>query len=73
MPTNDWWSSLVFKKGDECSFSQPLFAHPVAYEPVASGLGLSYQTDAGDQRQRAPAWASTTTRTPSTWSSAWPG
>ena len=46
VPTNDWWSSLVFKKGDECNFSQPLFAHPAAYRPVASGLGLSYQTDA---------------------------
>ncbi|MFI7547615.1 glycosyl hydrolase [Actinoplanes sp. NPDC049599] len=46
VPTNDWWSSLVFKKGDECNFSQPLFAHPAAYKPVASGLGISYQTDA---------------------------
>ena len=45
VPTNDWWSSLVFKKGAECAFSQPLFAHPVAYQPVASGLGLSYQTE----------------------------
>lgn len=46
VPTNDWWSSLVFKKGDECNFSQPLFAHPAAYKPVNSGLGISYQTDA---------------------------
>jgi endoglucanase Acf2 len=46
VPTNDWWSSLLFKKGDECNFSQPLFAGPAAYRPVASGLGLSYQTDA---------------------------
>jgi endoglucanase Acf2 len=43
VPTNDWWSSLLFKKGDECNFSQPLFAHPVAYKPVAGGLGLSYE------------------------------
>ncbi|MFI7599357.1 glycosyl hydrolase [Actinoplanes sp. NPDC049681] len=46
VPTNDWWSSLLFKKGDDCNFSQPLFAGPAAYRPVASGLGLSYQTDA---------------------------
>jgi endoglucanase Acf2 len=46
VPTNDWWSSLLFKKGDECNFSQPLFAGPAAYRPVAGGLGLSYQTDA---------------------------
>lgn len=46
VPTNDWWSSLLFKKGDDCNFSQPLFAGPASYRPVASGLGLSYQTDA---------------------------
>ncbi|MET8149762.1 glycosyl hydrolase [Actinoplanes sp. NPDC049668] len=46
VPTNDWWSSLLFKKGDDCNFSQALFAGPAAYRPVASGLGLSYQTDA---------------------------
>jgi endoglucanase Acf2 len=46
VPTNDWWSSLLFKRGDDCAFSQPLFAGPAAYRPVASGLGLSYQTDA---------------------------
>jgi endoglucanase Acf2 len=43
VPTNDWWSSLLFKKGDECNFSQPLFAHPAAFRPVASGLGFSYE------------------------------
>ena len=45
VPTNDWWSSLLFKRG-ECGFSQPLYAGPAAYKPVPSGLGLSYQTDA---------------------------
>ncbi|WP_430781640.1 glycosyl hydrolase [Actinoplanes sp. G11-F43] len=43
VPTNDWWSSLLFKKGDDCNFSQALYAHPVAYRPIASGLGLSYE------------------------------
>ncbi|ROP32967.1 glycosyl hydrolase [Couchioplanes caeruleus] len=46
VPTNDWWSSLLFKKGDDCNFSQPLYAGPAAYRPVTSGLGLSYQTQA---------------------------
>ena len=46
IPTNDWWSSLVFKRGDDCAFSQPLYAHPAAYRPVSGGLGVSYQTDA---------------------------
>ena len=46
VPTNDWWSSLLFKRGDECNFAQPMFAGPASYRPVAGGLGLSYQTDA---------------------------
>ncbi|WP_240670281.1 hypothetical protein [Actinoplanes solisilvae] len=45
VPTNDWWSSLLFKRTD-CQFSTPLFAGPAAYKPGAGGLGLSYQTDA---------------------------
>ena len=43
VPTNDWWSSLLFKKGDDCAFSQALYAHPAAYRPVSGGLGLSYE------------------------------
>ncbi|MFG1994459.1 glycosyl hydrolase [Actinoplanes sp. NPDC048988] len=45
VPTNDWWSSLLFKRFD-CQFSAPLFAGPAAYQPGAGGMGLSYQTDA---------------------------
>ena len=41
VPTNDWWSSLSFKKFD-CSMSEPLHAHPVSYKPSPDGLGLSY-------------------------------
>lgn len=40
LPTNDWWSSLLYKKLD-CRFSAPLHAHPVSYQPTAGGLGLS--------------------------------
>nr|BFE69230.1 hypothetical protein GCM10020092_025310 [Actinoplanes digitatis] len=40
VPTNDWWSSLLFKKGDDCNFSQALFA------------GLS-RVPAGGERARA--------------------
>ncbi|MCA2217692.1 glycosyl hydrolase [Jidongwangia harbinensis] len=43
VPTNDWWSSLLFKVGDECNHSQPLYAHPAAYRALASGLGFSYE------------------------------
>ena len=31
MPTNDWWSSILFKKTD-CAFGEPLHAHPAAYD-----------------------------------------
>src|SRR4051794_5546768 len=40
LPTNDWWSSLLYKRLD-CRWSQALHAHPVSYLPSAGGLGLS--------------------------------
>jgi endoglucanase Acf2 len=40
VPTNDWWSSLLFKKWN-CTASEPLHAHPLSYQPSAGGLGLS--------------------------------
>ncbi|MFI6762514.1 glycosyl hydrolase [Micromonospora sp. NPDC050417] len=46
VPTNDWWSSLLFKRLD-CAYSEPLHAHPASYDPVAGGLGVSYTTTAG--------------------------
>ncbi|MFD0521710.1 glycosyl hydrolase [Paractinoplanes durhamensis] len=43
VPTNDWWSSLVFKKFD-CAYSENLHAHPISYDTTAGGLGFSYNT-----------------------------
>ncbi|NSX35187.1 fibronectin type III domain-containing protein [Pseudarthrobacter oxydans] len=43
VPTNDWWSSLLFKKYN-CVGSEPLHAHPLSYLPEAAGLGLSNTT-----------------------------
>ncbi|MEP6562717.1 MAG: hypothetical protein ABJD68_16780, partial [Nakamurella sp.] len=43
IPTNDWWSSLIFKKLN-CQYSEALQAHPAAYLPNAGGLGFSYTT-----------------------------
>ncbi|MEV1287996.1 glycosyl hydrolase [Micromonospora sp. NPDC049679] len=45
VPTNDWWSSLLFKRYD-CAYSEPLHAHPMSFDPVAGGLGVSYTTEA---------------------------
>lgn len=41
IPTNQWWSSLVWKP-----FSQPLFAHPLAMTCGPEGLGITYTGDA---------------------------
>ncbi|UZN04696.1 glycosyl hydrolase [Cellulomonas sp. S1-8] len=40
LPTNDWWSSLLYKRLD-CRMSEPLHAHPASYQPTPAGLGLS--------------------------------
>ncbi|QHT55266.1 hypothetical protein GXP71_03630 [Cellulomonas sp. H30R-01] len=44
LPTNDWWSSLLFKRWN-CTASEPLHAHPVSYQPTEAGLGLSVTRD----------------------------
>ncbi|MFG1608848.1 glycosyl hydrolase [Actinoplanes sp. NPDC049265] len=43
VPTNDWWSSLVYKKFD-CAYSENLHAHPTSYDTTSAGLGFSYNT-----------------------------
>ncbi|MFY1637153.1 glycosyl hydrolase [Solwaraspora sp. WMMB335] len=45
VPTNDWWSSLLFKRYN-CAYSDPLHAHPMSFQPVSGGLGVSYTTEA---------------------------
>jgi endoglucanase Acf2 len=43
IPTNDWWSSILWKKTN-CAFGEPLFAHPASYRATSAGLGISYST-----------------------------
>ncbi|MBA3529417.1 MAG: hypothetical protein H0T91_08950, partial [Propionibacteriaceae bacterium] len=43
VPTNDWWSSILWKKTN-CGFGEPLHAHPAAYRASSGGLGISYTT-----------------------------
>ncbi|MFV2021630.1 hypothetical protein [Micromonospora sp. LOL_023] len=45
VPTNDWWSSLLFKRYN-CAYSDPLHAHPMSFQPTSGGLGVSYTTQA---------------------------
>ncbi|MFE9186292.1 glycosyl hydrolase [Micromonospora haikouensis] len=40
VPTNDWWSSLLWKRTD-CAYSEPLHAHPLSYDTFTDGLGFS--------------------------------
>ncbi|WP_416902013.1 glycosyl hydrolase [Micromonospora echinospora] len=40
VPTNDWWSSLLWKKTN-CAFSEPLHAHPISFNTLTDGLGFS--------------------------------
>ncbi|MEU1807755.1 glycosyl hydrolase [Micromonospora aurantiaca (nom. illeg.)] len=43
IPTNDWWSSLIWKRNN-CAGSENLHAHPLAFKAENNGLGLSYTT-----------------------------
>ncbi|MFG2107303.1 glycosyl hydrolase [Micromonospora chersina] len=43
IPTNDWWSSLIWKRNN-CATSENMHAHPLAYHAENNGLGLSYTT-----------------------------
>ncbi|MDT0270817.1 glycosyl hydrolase [Streptomyces sp. DSM 44915] len=45
VPTNDWWSSLVFKRYADIPHSQPMYGHPLSYRAVAEGLEVGYQTE----------------------------
>ncbi len=47
IPTNDWWSSLVFQRCSNNPYSAPLFAHPLGMQAKATGLTVGYQTNAG--------------------------
>ncbi|MGO1052273.1 glycosyl hydrolase [Crossiella sp. CA198] len=44
VPTNDWWSSLIFKRNN-CAYSDNLMAHPFSFNTSANGLGVDYATN----------------------------
>ncbi|MDM7832099.1 glycosyl hydrolase [Cellulomonas edaphi] len=46
IPTNDWWTSLLWRKFSCASVSENLMAHPLAYHAFTNGLGVSYPTTA---------------------------
>lgn len=46
IPTNDWWTSLLWRKFNCDAISENLMAHPLAMRAFTNGLGLSYPTSA---------------------------
>ena len=43
IPTNDWWSSLVWPM--HSPHSMPMFPHPLALQAHADGLGIGYTSE----------------------------
>jgi len=53
IPTNDWWSSLVWRRYAGNPYSEHLYAHPLTFHAYADGLGVGYPDSAtitGDGR-----------------------
>lgn len=40
MPTNDWWTSLIYKNNTGNNFSEVLAAHPFMLKCTAQGMGI---------------------------------
>ncbi|MFF5187993.1 glycosyl hydrolase [Streptomyces sp. NPDC000345] len=44
VPTNDWWSSLVFQRFAGNPWSENMYGHPLTYKAVSGGLEVGYPT-----------------------------
>ena len=62
IPTNDWWTSLLWRKFNCASVSENLMAHPLAFHAYTTGLGWATRRPRASPG-RPPASASTTTAT----------
>jgi endoglucanase Acf2 len=54
VPTNDWWSSLVYQRYAGNPYSEPMYGHPLTYKAVSGGLEIGYPTEpaiVGEGRQ----------------------
>jgi endoglucanase Acf2 len=45
VPTNDWWSSLVWQRYAGNPYSENMYAHPLSFHAEAGGLGVGYPTN----------------------------
>ena len=46
LPTNDWWTPLVWPRRPAGKGTEPLYAHPLAFRGKVGGLGVGYPTRA---------------------------
>ena len=46
VPTNDWWSSLIWQRYAGNPYSENMYAHPLAFHAYGNGLGMSYPNSA---------------------------
>ncbi|GAA3157901.1 hypothetical protein GCM10010466_55820 [Planomonospora alba] len=42
VPTNDWWSSLVFQRYAGNPYSENMYAHPLSFHANAKGISVGY-------------------------------
>ncbi|GGW46003.1 hypothetical protein GCM10010320_27640 [Streptomyces caelestis] len=45
VPTNDWWSSLIFQRFASNPWSENMYGHFLSYKAVYGGLEVGYPTD----------------------------
>ncbi|MCH2136593.1 MAG: carbohydrate-binding protein [Phycisphaerales bacterium] len=45
IPTNTWWSSLIWERWPSDAFGQPMHAHPLSMQAQSHGLMLGHLTD----------------------------
>ncbi len=46
VPTNEWWSSLVWQRYAGNPYGENLYAHPMSFHAQAQGLGVGYPNTA---------------------------
>jgi endoglucanase Acf2 len=44
VPTNEWWSSLVWQRYAGNPYSENMYAHPLTFHAYNNGLGVGYPT-----------------------------
>jgi endoglucanase Acf2 len=46
VPTNSWWSSLIFQRYAGNPYSEAMYGHPLTYQAASGGLEVGYPTEA---------------------------